>query len=202
MKYYTITVIILLFLVQNIKAQDKLLINVNTGGNISYYLKGHLNFPEENSYLWGFIGYYNDINFANSLGVTYETKPFSILEETVYFSIQTNLSYRAFGQNRFQEQLLVSNDIYFPKRVKSNRLRWFLGIRNTFILFDSTDDIDTGFEHYKYQFGLTTLLDYKINDRWYVGINAYASTRKLSNNQTMTRIHTTEALLKISYNIR
>ena len=68
------------------------------------------------------------------------------------------------------------------------------------MLFDSTDDIYTGFHQYRYQFGLTTLLDYRINNKWHIGINAYASTRKLSNNRTLTRIHTAEALLKISYN--
>ncbi|MFK7948291.1 MAG: hypothetical protein AB8G11_11940 [Saprospiraceae bacterium] len=182
--------------------QDRIAINLNTGNNITYYLRGHLNFPEENSYLWGFIGYYNDVNFASSLGVTYETKTFNVLEETMYLATQTNLSYRAFGQDRFLKQFLFSNDIYFPKRVKDNRLRWFAGIRNTFVIFDSTNDIDTGFEQYKYQFGLTTLLDYKINDKWSVGMNAYVSTRKLSNNRTLTRIHTAEALLKISYKIK
>lgn len=203
MKLFKILLTILFICTLNFSyAQDKLLINVNTGSNISYYLQGQLNFPEENSYLWGFVGYYNDVNFANSLGVTYETKTFRVLEETMYFTTQANLSYRAFGNNSFQKQLLFSNDIYFPKRIKDNRLRWFAGVRNSLVMFDSIDNIDTGFAQYKYQFGLTTLLDYQINDKWHLGINAYASTRKLANNQTGTKIHTAEALLKISYNIR
>lgn len=203
MNYLKILLTIILICLINVSyGQEKLLININTGSNISYNLRGYLNFPEENSYLWGFIGYYGDINFAHSLGVTYETKTFGVLEETMYLTTQANLSYRTFGQDRFQEQLLFSNDIYFPKRVKDNRLRWFAGIRSSYVFFDSTDDTYTGFHRYSYQFGLTTLLDYSINDKWYVGINAYASTRKLSNNRTNTRIHTAEALLKISYNIR
>jgi hypothetical protein len=198
----TLLTIIFICLINCSYAQDKLFLNFNTGSNISYYLRGHLNFPQENSYLWGFVGYYNEMNFASSLGVTYETKTFGILEETIYFTTQANLSYRAFGQSRFQEQIVFSNDIYFPKRVKNNHLRWFAGFRNSFVIFDSIDDMNTGFEQYKYQFGLTTLLDYKINNKWHLGINAYTSTRKLANNRTGTRIHTAEALLKISYNIR
>jgi hypothetical protein len=203
MKYSKIILTIFFISLINLSyGQDKFLIGINTGGNISYYLRGYLNFPEENSYFWGFVGYYNDHSLAHSIGITYETKTFDILEETIYFTTQANLSYRAFGQDKFQEQLLFSNDIYFPKRVKNNHLRWFAGIRNSFVFFDSTDDVYTGFHQYRYQFGLTTLLDYSINNKWYIGINAYVSTRKLSNNQTLTRIHTAEALLKLSYNIR
>jgi hypothetical protein len=64
----TLLTIIFIYTFNLSYGQDKLLISVNTGSNISYYLQGQLHFPEENSYLWGFVGYYNEVNFANSLG--------------------------------------------------------------------------------------------------------------------------------------
>lgn len=186
----------------NLTAQDKLLINLNSGINTTYYLRGQVRFLPDDSYLWGFVKYSGDVNFANSLGVTYETKTFNILEETMYFATQSSLSYRGGVFNGVQKNILISNDIYLPKRVKNKQLRWFLGVRNSFVIFDSLIDEFSRFTFYRYQLGLTTLLDYQINEKWYLGINAYASTRKLGMNDLDARIHTVEALLKISYNIK
>ena len=115
-----------------------------------------------------------------------------------------NLNYRNYGKD-FYNVLSISNDFYFPFIKKEQKLRFYLGIRNTFVISDLVEKLfRKDFPINNYIYGVLLLLDYEINNRLKIGLNLYTDLKP-----PITRIiideanyQSIEANIKISYLLR
>lgn len=177
-KMKELTLLVLLLILSNaLIGQNTLSVNLQLGKSIILKSGSSLrNLADEDLYI-GDFSWNKESYTISSIGMTYETPTLKVLKYDWYLMTDLNLNYRNYGKN-FYNILSISNDLYFPIIRKEQKLRFYLGIRNIFIISDFVEEVfrkDYPINNYIY--GGLLLLDYEINDKLKIGLNLYSDLK-------------------------
>lgn len=183
------------------KSQDKLSLNYYTGTTTMYLHSSPLNAVTEHSILWNLAYWYRDFSFANSIGVTYETKPFKVIGNTYTLVTEGNISHRSYFDGQYFNLFLLSNTTYIPRQLKDKKFRILIGIRNNLILGNIAKEKET-FRQENHTWGGTMLFEFKIKDKLRLGVSPHFDFSHSALTQGNAKFQTAELMLKTSYQIR
>ena len=183
-------------------AQNKAYLSIQTGISTLYLTKGNVSFGTENTYLNGYLYWDKNKNFANSIGITYESKTFSILGSKYFIKTEGLLSHRGYYDREFLNFLIISNDLYFPVKEKTNRLRVNFGIRNSLTLVNIVDKANNDIiERQSYFYGGLMFLNYKLSNRYSVGLKIYSDFSEIAGEYQTPKHWTSEVMFYLGYKI-
>lgn len=153
--------------------------------------------------------YFNDLywdknkNFAISAGITYQTDSVSFLNEKYYLTTELNLSYRGYLDKQFLDLWILSNNLYFPQKVKNKKLRLLAGVRNSLVMLNlAPKENNDRINRKTYILGGTMLLNYKMTKKMNIGLNIYIDFSKVGGSPGGSKYKTAEAMIRLAYQIR